>query len=405
MKSGFNLKSVAIIAIAAMAFTACTKNNAQAPAAESAAAAVQTQTAVTDSSDPYAKILNGDLSEFAGAWVDGHGDSAMLISNGAFVWGLDLPPERDFTPGSRFTRDTNEAGEVYYYWGNIEENDDGESYGFGVFLYPVGTSVMMFGDLVASDKTKVRILAGRFIHEAPAAAEVFYRKGETQSRIMYVNAEDGLRIRAEPSTGSSIVRALQHGQRIVVAERSASATIDGITDYWYKISSEAGWIFGGYLSSFPMVNPALNEYKFNNVLSLFEFIVGYEKIEKQHIEDYSFLLDNKTIPNKTVSREDVRFLTVSSSNIDIVIQKYESFYEIYDIIINQNSDYMNMFPYKRIAEYLSDRSFGTIQASSNNQIIYSLSYYTTDSWTWEFGVTLNFDMNGTLHDVKIGFPR
>ena len=392
---------VVLLMIVVSAFSACSKNNTQSSAEEgaqtqaAAAEGVQTRTAA----DSYAKILNGDLSAFAGTWVNGIGVSARLMSNGAFVWGLDLP-ESGLTPGSRFSSDTNEAGEVYYYWGIIEENEDGESYGFGMFLYPVGVDIIMFDTLVRSDKTKTRILAGLFIYEAPQSPEVFYLEGETQSIIMYVNSEDGLRIRAEPSTESGIVKSLQHGQRVVLAERGASATIDGITSYWYKISGEAGWIFGGYLSNFPLVNPAINEYKFNDVSSLFEFIVSYEKLDKQQIKDYSSLL-----ANRIVLEEDNRFLTISSKNINFVVIKYEDLYEIYDVIINKNSDYMNMFPYKHIDEYLSDRHFGNIQSRNHDQIFYSLSYYPTDSWIWEFGVALNFNTDGVLDNVKIGFPR
>ena len=79
-------------------------------------------------------------------------------------------------------------------------------------------------------------------------------------KVMYVNSTDGLRGRAEPSTNSGIARTFLYGQRIVVQERSASVTIDGITDYWYKthFGDSYMWLFGGYLSeSFPPDAPVL----------------------------------------------------------------------------------------------------------------------------------------------------
>jgi hypothetical protein len=97
--------------------------------------------------------------------------------------------------------------------------------------------------------------------EAPAtqtqtAVEAIQTETETQSetsefpKVMYVNSTNGLRGRAEPSTDSNIVETLLHGQRIEVTEKSSTpATIDGITDYWYKTWYGGGmWFFGGYLS-------------------------------------------------------------------------------------------------------------------------------------------------------------
>ncbi|MCL2764937.1 MAG: leucine-rich repeat protein [Treponema sp.] len=79
-------------------------------------------------------------------------------------------------------------------------------------------------------------------------------------KVMYVNATSGLRGRAEPSVNSSVVRTFPHGQRLVVHERGESATIDGITDYWYKTYfGNDMWFFGGYLSeSYPLDAPALH---------------------------------------------------------------------------------------------------------------------------------------------------
>jgi hypothetical protein len=78
-------------------------------------------------------------------------------------------------------------------------------------------------------------------------------------KVMYINTANGLRGRSEPSTNSTVVKILLHGQRIVVWERSTNrATIDGITDYWYKTTfgdkdknwyfGDDMWLFGGYLS-------------------------------------------------------------------------------------------------------------------------------------------------------------
>ena len=67
-------------------------------------------------------------------------------------------------------------------------------------------------------------------------------------KIMYVNASAGLRLRAEPSSKGNVRGTVAHGERIVVYERTSKPdTINGITDYWYKLSYD-GWVFGAYIS-------------------------------------------------------------------------------------------------------------------------------------------------------------
>jgi len=76
------------------------------------------------------------------------------------------------------------------------------------------------------------------------------------SRIMYINARSGLRVRSDSNINSSVLGTLQYGAFVRVLSRSNNqVTIDGITNYWYSIwfqvgyNSQRGWLFGGYLSS------------------------------------------------------------------------------------------------------------------------------------------------------------
>ena len=83
-------------------------------------------------------------------------------------------------------------------------------------------------------------------------------KVEPISKMMYVNAESGIRRRAEPSIASIKIGAYSHGERIQLIEKNSTpVTIDGITDYWYKTTAgfnfdgkfyKYSWVFGGYLS-------------------------------------------------------------------------------------------------------------------------------------------------------------
>jgi hypothetical protein len=83
---------------------------------------------------------------------------------------------------------------------------------------------------------------------------------EEYPKIMYVISKEGLRKRSEPSIDSNITGTLLYGERIVVDKISnVSATVDGITDYWYSIIYEKdAWVFGGYLSeTFPSDLPVI----------------------------------------------------------------------------------------------------------------------------------------------------
>jgi hypothetical protein len=94
-------------------------------------------------------------------------------------------------------------------------------------------------------------------------------------KVMYVNSIEGLRIRTEPAINSSILGTFLYGESIVIEEKtSMTITIDGITDYWYKLHFGKGWVFGGYLS----------ENLPSNALT----ILGYWEVEPNRIHMYYF---------------------------------------------------------------------------------------------------------------------
>jgi hypothetical protein len=70
---------------------------------------------------------------------------------------------------------------------------------------------------------------------------------------MYVTSEDGLNVRNTPSLNSTKITTLIFGELVTAYEKGSVATIDGMTDFWYRIfysdgSLNNGWVFGGYLS-------------------------------------------------------------------------------------------------------------------------------------------------------------
>jgi hypothetical protein len=70
---------------------------------------------------------------------------------------------------------------------------------------------------------------------------------------MFVTSREGLRVRSSPSLNSETKDRYLYAQMVRVYARSENRdTIDGITDYWYKVQDNqwvSEWVFGGYLSN------------------------------------------------------------------------------------------------------------------------------------------------------------
>jgi len=147
MKTRFNLAAILLrcfcCAIIVLMFTACNRSNPPQSAAVSTVS--------------YEKILNGDFSDLAGAWVNERGESRSLRADGTFGEGR----------SGNVTKAVNGA----YVWPVAT----GEESGFGAALYPAGTEVWdEDGQLLATDTTKIRITIG-YVH---SITSVYYREGE-----------------------------------------------------------------------------------------------------------------------------------------------------------------------------------------------------------------------------------
>ena len=164
---------VTVIAITAMAFTACTKKR-------------ETQTATAVTAGSYAKILNGDLSDFAGTWVDGFGTKSQLRADGVFTSGSMGDLKAD-------------GFSMHDYGAYVWNVRDGDGYGgFGVMVYPPGVPINLFymdggvrkiAETIETDTTKVRITAGQ---EGPySSAEVYYRESESLTQTHNADEYEG----------------------------------------------------------------------------------------------------------------------------------------------------------------------------------------------------------------------
>ncbi|MDR0502255.1 MAG: DUF1566 domain-containing protein [Treponema sp.] len=151
MKKRFSL--IAILAccfycaIIVLMFGACTKKS---------------ETAAAVSAESYAKILNGDFSDFAGTWVNGKGTRVELKPDGIFGNYAEYP---DVIIGN-----VRIAADGVYLWGIGTEWFDSP-----ITLYPVGIDVMGGDGILQTDTTKVRITAVDIPYRSE---EVFYREGE-----------------------------------------------------------------------------------------------------------------------------------------------------------------------------------------------------------------------------------
>ncbi|MBQ1591806.1 MAG: hypothetical protein II077_07175 [Treponema sp.] len=104
------------------------------------------------------------------------------------------------------------------------------------------------------------LLVTTFVMAAAFADKsLFYENGKVLD-TMYVNSEDGLKVRDLPSLKSNRICGLAHRLPVKVVAVGKEETIDGITAPWIEIlvpryewkggNPEYGWVFGGYLSKF-----------------------------------------------------------------------------------------------------------------------------------------------------------
>jgi len=166
-----------LLAMCTLLFSFCSRNNTSKDGADKLEAA----SFEVPSEYDYSKILNGDISEFAGIWVNGEGLRMELLSNGIFRGAGS--GDADGISSGGFKK--NEDGS--YLWGV-----GGDMYGgFGVMLYPVGVDVIGqigFVDfkfemgIIPTDTGKVRLA----VVQAPPAdpKEIFYLESETEDVLL-----------------------------------------------------------------------------------------------------------------------------------------------------------------------------------------------------------------------------
>jgi len=83
--------------------------------------------------ESYAKILNRDLSDFAGTWVNIQGERRQLYADGVFGFHGTV---------SNFGKNDEGTSDAYRWWVLVGKNEPipGE-YGYFVYLYPAGAAI------------------------------------------------------------------------------------------------------------------------------------------------------------------------------------------------------------------------------------------------------------------------
>jgi len=235
MKHTAKIIGIAIMAIIILPMAECDANNTATGddgTAENKVAAEDKATAenkVVAEDYDYAKVANGDFSEFAeGYWIDTQtGTIFQLRADGTFSDGEEA--------SSAQRRDDG-----VYMWGIGYGEGIG---GYIAALFPMGVAMYMG---VPSDTTKARIIMGQdFGPESP----VYYYSPSAPAYYATTN----VRLRSEPDINKdNRIATITEGDRVEVLAVGNADYIDEISARWYKVKTAdgtIGWVFSGYLET------------------------------------------------------------------------------------------------------------------------------------------------------------
>jgi len=189
-----------ILIVLSVVATACPRSNAASSGAKQQTQALsETSAAISAgnyaSKETYTKILNGDLSDFTGTWVNIHGERSQLFADGVFG-----------SPGtvSDFGKNDEGTSDAYKWWVLVGKSILGE-YGYFVYLYPAGAALDIEGlniingyhirGILANDSTKDRIILRPWPQMDALQPDyyVYYREGETpNAETLFAQALPGL---------------------------------------------------------------------------------------------------------------------------------------------------------------------------------------------------------------------
>ena len=109
------------------------------------------------SSSPQSQTAAADISAFVGTWINSEGRTYTIPQSQSW--------ESEFPGGFK-------QFENYYTWGHPAGD-------FGINLVPAGVDLILHGNVVPTDNTKIRLVT-EDLHSAPV---VYYREGELQQQL------------------------------------------------------------------------------------------------------------------------------------------------------------------------------------------------------------------------------
>lgn len=89
-----------------------------------------------------------------------------------------------------------------------------------------------------------------------------------ESPDRYISSKDGLKMRENPDTSGKQIAIIPEGDKVLLLEESGNEiSISNITGRWSKVkwNDKTGWVFGGFLSTVPVLKSDLLEGHFTKI--------------------------------------------------------------------------------------------------------------------------------------------
>jgi len=238
---------------------------------------------------------------------------------------------------------------------------------------------------------------------------------QESNKIMYVNAPAGLRVRNSPNINAEMIGVLDNlTEVLVLREDENNLTIDGIDGRWAFIETGyiQGWVFGGFLNFEPRSSEPINLtrnieiatiHSMDDLVRFFEEYFNFRELRsansiEEFITIFGALSENKRISRRTF---DDPHLWGGVTVVETVIVDGPYRLEVYGVSllmslrIELNEDnFMHLFPYKTLEEFLSDGNFGnnTWTWTEGEEEFISLYRWDDEGWRLVF-------KNGSLHRI------
>ncbi|MCL2601488.1 MAG: SH3 domain-containing protein [Treponema sp.] len=222
----------------------------------------------------------------------------------------------------------------------------------------------------------------------------------------YVKAPAGLRVRNSPDINAERIGVLDDLTEVLVLKKDGNnLTIDGISGKWTLIETYdiQGWVFGGFLSLMPLRVKDNAKSNLDDMITFFENYFNFRELRgansiEEFITIFGALSENKKISSRTF---DAPYLWGGTTIDETVIVDAPYKLVVYgksllmSLRIELSEDnFMDLFPYRTLEEYLSDGNFGnnTWTWTEGEDEFISLYRWDEEGWRLEF-------KNGLLHRI------